>query len=392
MFSWQSQLHVFPYGTPPPPPIAHKVWILDCKSCGAFLTNRGMKAVLLLRPNVALYSSDALPVNCSAYTTNPQALRPATACPSSYPLRTLGSDDDLVETSPTRSARPPQPLHRTCECLTQTLCCHGCGGNIGYMIVIPCARCTQSISTTNRATNGHRFVFHSSSITGTERYYIANEPGVISSQSGFSGPYAFEATPRRRYIMCFIVTVQYSSLAIPWQPAHVRTISRHLLSTIKSRHATASTSPSPQATASFPFPQDSSHLSMDSPSLPHSPRPISHSDHYHAHYPHLNRTDVTVRASSAASSDSSNSSPPPLHSSKPTRHACSIRRTASPAPSPFWGCPVLASPGQTRRNTRCDGRSPSPFAEPGDPGREEKDPIRPLIRGPSATNDSSSIS
>lgn len=28
---------------PPPPQVAHKVWILDCKSCGSFLTNRGMK-------------------------------------------------------------------------------------------------------------------------------------------------------------------------------------------------------------------------------------------------------------------------------------------------------------------------------------------------------------
>ncbi|PSR73914.1 hypothetical protein PHLCEN_2v10272 [Hermanssonia centrifuga] len=27
----------------PPPPLIHKVWILDCQSCGTFLTNRGMK-------------------------------------------------------------------------------------------------------------------------------------------------------------------------------------------------------------------------------------------------------------------------------------------------------------------------------------------------------------
>jgi hypothetical protein len=110
---------------PPPLPIPHKVWIIDCKSCATFITNRAMKvyfhhlslrkyfilskAVLLLRPNVSLFSSDAFPLNCSPYTTNPDALRPPT-----YPL----------------------PL-RTCECLTQTLCCHGCGSTIGYMIVIP---------------------------------------------------------------------------------------------------------------------------------------------------------------------------------------------------------------------------------------------------------------
>ncbi|GLB37524.1 putative FAM72 protein [Lyophyllum shimeji] len=146
-----------PYPSPPPPPIHHKVWILDCKSCGNFVTNRGMKAVLLLRPNVSLYSSDALPVNCSAYTSDPDALRPRASC------------------RPSPSHVPP----RTCECLTQTLCCHGCGATIGYMIVIPCARCTSSITATNRATNGHRFVFHSSEVVATERHYIADEPGVI---------------------------------------------------------------------------------------------------------------------------------------------------------------------------------------------------------------------
>lgn len=39
--------HLFPqnpYPAPPPQPaIAHKVWLLDCRSCGKFLTNRGMK-------------------------------------------------------------------------------------------------------------------------------------------------------------------------------------------------------------------------------------------------------------------------------------------------------------------------------------------------------------
>ncbi|KAF9268958.1 hypothetical protein L218DRAFT_977362 [Marasmius fiardii PR-910] len=152
-----SQVHLFPHNPypqplPPPQPIAHKVWIIDCKSCGTFLTNRGMKAVLLLHPNVALFSSDALPVNCSAFTSNPDALRPVTSC------------------------RPPA---RTCECLTQTLCCHGCGAAIGYMIVIPCIRCTSSITATNRATNGHRFVFHSSEVSGSERHYVPDEPGVI---------------------------------------------------------------------------------------------------------------------------------------------------------------------------------------------------------------------
>jgi hypothetical protein len=74
----------------------------------------------------------------------------------------------------------------------------------------------------------------------------------------------------------------------------------------------SSNPPSPTA-PSFPFAQDSSHLTMDSP-LPHYPTP--HSDHFHAHYPHLNHTHGSNpsrnRVTSAASSESSNSSPPPL--------------------------------------------------------------------------------
>ena len=111
------------------PPIAHKVWLLECKHCLTFLTNRGMKvrvvrwyaqrpvikgrsspqAVLLLRPHVALYSTDALPVNCSAHSARP----------------------------PSIASQPNEQQPRTCECLTQTLCCHGCGTSVGYTIVVP---------------------------------------------------------------------------------------------------------------------------------------------------------------------------------------------------------------------------------------------------------------
>jgi hypothetical protein len=135
------------------PPVPHRVWILDCKSCGTFLTNRGMKAVLLLHPNVSLYSTDALPINCSACSSNPDALR--------------------------APASRPRFGNRTCECLTQTLCCHGCGSAVGYMIVVPCNRCTGSMTGNNRATNGHRFIFHSNEVAGAERHYIPNEPGVV---------------------------------------------------------------------------------------------------------------------------------------------------------------------------------------------------------------------
>ena len=73
---------------------------------------------------------------------------------------------------------PERTPARTCECLTQTLCCHGCGTAVGYMIVSPCQRCTSSITVNNRATNGHRFVFYSSEITACERHYIKGERGV----------------------------------------------------------------------------------------------------------------------------------------------------------------------------------------------------------------------
>ncbi|KAI9442385.1 hypothetical protein H4582DRAFT_1279052 [Lactarius indigo] len=123
------------------------------------------KAVLLLRPHVPLYSTDALPVNCSAYSAQPPSLDPSR-----------------------RRANERQP--RTCECLTQTLCCHGCGSNVGYMIVFPCARCTSSISATNRVTNGHRFVFHSSELVASERHYA---PDGASLRSPSTAPPALNS-------------------------------------------------------------------------------------------------------------------------------------------------------------------------------------------------------
>ncbi|KAI0790867.1 hypothetical protein C8Q75DRAFT_732954 [Abortiporus biennis] len=106
---WQShpsQIMQAPLPLPPlPPPLAHKVWILNCKSCNTFLTNRGMKmvddyvmscyplwdnnrldfltlfliknssdnVVLLLQPNVPLYSTDVMPINCSTHSSSSQA-------------------------------------------------------------------------------------------------------------------------------------------------------------------------------------------------------------------------------------------------------------------------------------------------------------------------------
>jgi hypothetical protein len=68
-----------------------------------------LQAVLLLCPNIRLYSTDAMPANCSS----PPASSMPKLCPSE------------------------PPVQRTCDCLTQTLCCHGCGDQCGYAIVTP---------------------------------------------------------------------------------------------------------------------------------------------------------------------------------------------------------------------------------------------------------------
>ncbi|CAE7196729.1 unnamed protein product [Rhizoctonia solani] len=178
-------------------------------------------AVLLLRPNIALFSTDAMPVNCSPqpiagqlpvqedFEKHPQdvtdliqhANSASTIEPREdevlyaryfLPPRGVAMDVHPEKTAPERSADTTsgihpgstQPLPRTCECLTQTLSCHGCGAGIGYMIVSPCTRCTaqQSISgrpgQPQRTANGHRFVFHHAEIVARERLYIPGQPGV----------------------------------------------------------------------------------------------------------------------------------------------------------------------------------------------------------------------
>ncbi|EKM54112.1 uncharacterized protein PHACADRAFT_209933 [Phanerochaete carnosa HHB-10118-sp] len=155
-----------------PPPLLHKVWILDCQTCGTFLTNRGMKAVLLLRPSVPLYSTDALPINCSPYAVTAETTAAAASSSNSHDQAHLPA------------------VARTCECLTQTLWCQGCGTAVGYMIVTPCLRCTSSITPNNRSTNGHRFVFYSAEIIASERHYVPGECGInVDAQSPDAAPH-----------------------------------------------------------------------------------------------------------------------------------------------------------------------------------------------------------
>ena len=133
----------------------HRVYTLRCAHCDSFLSDRGMRAVLLLKPHITLFSTDANPVNCG-------------------PL--YGSND--IE-----PVNEDEKVERTCECLTQSLGCHCCGNTIGCechrssrlgqssyaefrvastypdQIIAPCARCTASVTKNSRPANGHRFVF-----------------------------------------------------------------------------------------------------------------------------------------------------------------------------------------------------------------------------------------
>ncbi|KAI9068351.1 hypothetical protein FKP32DRAFT_1663791 [Trametes sanguinea] len=162
-------MQVQPFVAMPPPPIPHKVWILDCKTCGTFLTNRGMKT-----PTHA--PSSSISSNTSASSSGTRSTRSSISGPSGGDVAQHGRSQGQAG-SGTSPERPPS---RTCECLTQTLCCHGCGNAVGYMIVSPCQRCTGSITANNRSTNGHRFVFYSSEITACERHYVPGERGVTA--------------------------------------------------------------------------------------------------------------------------------------------------------------------------------------------------------------------
>lgn len=134
----------------------HKVYLLNCKHCGNFLSDRGMKAVLLLKPNITLYSTDIVPTTCGPYFTS----------------TTFHGGVDPIE----------PPIERTCECLTQTLGCYGCGAQVGYNIISPCAQCTNSVMKHQRSSNGHRTVLHCSEISVRERRYVCGEPGVRAAR------------------------------------------------------------------------------------------------------------------------------------------------------------------------------------------------------------------
>lgn len=134
-----------PRSAPPPAPV-HRVYVLNCATCDTFLTNRGMRAVLLLKPHIVLFSTDAAP--CNAETSWP---------------------DETIE---------EEHVERTCDCLTSSIACHGCGRIVGYHIVAPCTKCTDSVQKHQRSANHHRFVFHHNEVSSKERTYYPGERGV----------------------------------------------------------------------------------------------------------------------------------------------------------------------------------------------------------------------
>lgn len=81
----------------------HRVYILRCAHCDNFVSDRGMRAVLLLRPHITLFSTDACPSSCGAL---------------------YSSCDEQPEPE-------FEQIERTCDCLTQSLGCYCCGNVIG---------------------------------------------------------------------------------------------------------------------------------------------------------------------------------------------------------------------------------------------------------------------
>ncbi|PWN22200.1 hypothetical protein BCV69DRAFT_135994 [Microstroma glucosiphilum] len=140
----------------------HPVYLLNCKGCGSFLSDRGMKAILLLKPHVTLFSTDVMPSNVGPL----------------YPASYRNADRSLTRSASSSAHPAERQVERTCDCLTETLGCYGCGAQIGYHIISPCARCTASVTDQKKGSNGHRTVLHCSEITARERRYVPGEAGV----------------------------------------------------------------------------------------------------------------------------------------------------------------------------------------------------------------------
>ncbi|KAI8353043.1 protein FAM72, partial [Mortierella sp. GBAus27b] len=104
---------------------AKAVCRLTCKSCLADVCMRGMKAILLADSRVELYSTDRPPKGVQ-----------------------LVYDDYRT---------------RNCKCRIRDVACLGCGNTLGYHVTQPCESCLRACN------NGHFWMFHSDSVSCTER-------------------------------------------------------------------------------------------------------------------------------------------------------------------------------------------------------------------------------
>ncbi|BGO93694.1 hypothetical protein NBRC10512_006575 [Rhodotorula toruloides] len=143
----------------------HRVYVLRCATCDTFLSDRGMRAVLLLKPHIVLFSTDAAPANSETF----------------WPGE-LGEEEHV---------------ERTCSCLTSSINCHGCGKTVGYHIVSPCAKCTASVQKHQRTANHHRYVFHHNEVTSRERMYFPDERGVNNPFVARSSALVATSSPNR---------------------------------------------------------------------------------------------------------------------------------------------------------------------------------------------------
>ncbi|GAA5913448.1 hypothetical protein JCM6882_001963 [Rhodosporidiobolus microsporus] len=141
-------VHQQPAPAPPAPTPIHRVYVLRCSTCDTFLSDRGMRAVLLLKPHIVLFSTDAPPANTDTFWPD--------------------------------STEEEEQVERTCDCLTSSINCHGCGRTVGYNIVSPCTRCNASVQKHQRSANHHRFVFHHNEVVASERRYYPGEKGVLN--------------------------------------------------------------------------------------------------------------------------------------------------------------------------------------------------------------------
>lgn len=120
-----------------------------------------------------------------------------------------------------RFAPAPPPSARTCECLTQTLHCHTCGGSVGYTIVAPCARCTAPTAAhRGSATNGHRFVFYASDILAQERRYVHGERGVVPHHPQWHVPFAAMAYSAQSTDVNGMPVARHSALPVAHAALH----------------------------------------------------------------------------------------------------------------------------------------------------------------------------